>query len=205
MWHISKWQDMGYRVAIFRDHSTSIPCNLELRGKYPGYYGSINKLAREVRRVDRMAQWIVTGGDDMEPDPHKRADVIAAECTEHFGGTLGVMQPTGDRWGEEGHAYSERVAGSPWMGREWCRRAYLGNGPMPGGYWHYYGDEELQVVATRLGLFQQRIDLAHYHAHYMREHVPLPAFHQNAVKTWTADQALFEQRREGNFPNHQLL
>ena len=48
--------------------------------------------------------------------------------------TFGVMQPTGDRWGERnGIATIDRIAGSPWMGREFCRRMYHGSGPMYNG------------------------------------------------------------------------
>jgi hypothetical protein len=86
------------------------------------------------------------------------AKQIAKECTAHFGGTFGVMQPTGDRWA---NGSIDRICGSPWLGREFCTRMYHGKGPMYGGYLHMFGDEELQHVATRLGVLWQRRDLTH--------------------------------------------
>lgn len=202
---LSKWRAQGYKLAIWRDHPESVDCDLEARGDYTGYYGSINLLTKHILAEYPDAEWIVTGGDDMEPDAAHRAEEIAAQCRERFGGTLGVMQPIGDRWGHNGHIYAERVAGSPWMGREWCQRAYRGQGPMWQEYWHYYGDESLQVVATRLDLFWQRKDLIHFHHHYMRKPgAPIPAFHANAARRFQSDGLIFQRRKAANFPGYEL-
>lgn len=156
---LSKWREMGYKIALWRDvGDPEIPCDLLLVGEYKGYHNAVNALCREILARDPDAEWIVTGGDDMEPDPNKRAEVIAAECTEHFGGTFGVMQPTGDitAWSE---SHVDRICGSPWMGREFCRRMYGGNGPFWHSYYHMYGDEEMHEVCKSLGLLWNRSDL----------------------------------------------
>lgn len=202
--HLAKWRKLGYRLAIWRDHAESVACDLEMRGPYPGYYAAINRLVAKILETDPAAQWIVSGGDDTDPDLSHTAEEIAAQCAEHFRGTLGVMQPTGDRWGEGRHIYAERVAGSPWLGREWCERAYMGKGPVCEEYRHYYGDEEVQEVAQRLGVFQQRPDLIHYHDHYLRSKGVRPAFHTNANRLFASDGAVFRARRGLSFPGHKL-
>ena len=117
------------------------------------------------------AEWMIAGGDDYAPDPNRTADEIAESCQHHFACTLpseveplvvgylptfGVMQPTGDRWGAKPPNYEatiDRIAGSPWMGREFCRRMYHGGGPLYNGYYHNFADEELQCVAQKLGVY----------------------------------------------------
>src|SRR5216683_3069212 len=156
------WRERGYRIALWRDTPDDAPiCDLLLTGKYPGYALAVNALAAEVLSHDAQCEWIVTGGDDTEPDPNHSPEQIAAQCRDHFGSTFGVMQPTGDRWGDSKSAYIDRVAGSPWLGREFCQRVNGGNGPLWHEYFHMGVDEELQAVAERLGVFWSRRDLTH--------------------------------------------
>ena len=92
--------------------------------------------------------------------------------------TFGVMQATGDRWGEnepwaraqfpDAPAYIDRICGSPWIGREFARRMNQGKGPFWREYFHMFADEELQCVAQRLGVLWQRRDLTHHHEHPRR-------------------------------------
>lgn len=94
------------------------------RGAYPGYAQAINELLKDTMTRDPKAEWFICAGDDTEPDPNHTAEEIAAECADHFfkrvlsqrlasdaeflkgcpefaeHATFGVMQPTGDRWGE---------------------------------------------------------------------------------------------------------
>ena len=124
-----------------------------------------------------VARIIFSLGSLIGKSPNAEKDFLAG-CFDKSMVTFGVMQPTGDRWGdnessraafgENRGAEIDRIAGSPWMGREWCERAYLGNGPMPDFYHHLYIDEELQEVATRLGVFWQCRDLTQYHNHPVR-------------------------------------
>lgn len=159
----------------------------------------------------------------------------------HTGATFGVMQATGDRWGHDrnthtpqltkdgrcsqcGHpkdhyrhmmgAYIDRVAGSPWMGREFCLRANHGKGPLWPGYYHMGCDEELQAVATRLGVFWQRPDLIHLHQHWGRGvgdamglTANMPDFlkRANSREEWAKYKELFLEREAAGFPGSEPL
>ena len=205
---LAKWTAQGYRTAVFRDfRDSNVNADLVLFGTYPGYAEAVNRLCRAVRDSDSDASWLVTGGDDTWPDPTKRADDIAAECTEHFGGTFGVMQPTGDRWGEDesGSAYIDRICGSPWMGREFTRRMYGGEGPLWSGYFHMCVDDELQQVAKLLGVLWQRRELIHYHDHWWRRHNEMPQYLEKAnVELRTARDVLRDRKNSG-FPGHEPI
>jgi hypothetical protein len=190
---LRKWHEKGYGIALWRDNDQDTPqCNLLLTGKYPGYAAASNALAHEVLRRDEECEFVVPG-------------VIARECTEHFGGTFGVMQPTGDRWSnQQGEAYAEKVAGSAWVGREFCTRTYGGDGPFWHEFFHMFADTELGEVAALLGVFWQRRDLEHYHKHWMREGKPVPEFLREASGSahWSKYSALFHKRKYAGFPGH---
>lgn len=209
------WYERGYKVAAWRDSFGLSFAAFNVVGKYPGYAIAVNSLVREILQRDAEAQWIVTGGDDVSPDD-KCPETIAAECTAHFGGTFGVMQPTGDRWGEDPRlpnlhplrsAYADRVCYAPWMGREFCARMYGGSGPLHDGYAHMFVDEELQAVAQRLGVLWQRRDLTHEHKHWMREKAARPAHlaHWSSRAHWDEAKAMFLQRQEMGFPGHEPI
>lgn len=217
---INAWASKGYQIAVMRQGKMLDNVDLQIHiCSYAGWAASVNMLAKLVLKYDMFCEWIVCGGDDYFPadlDPL----VIGRECMKHFGGTLGVMQPTGDRWGSpeepfKGHAQREgeqiafidRVAASPWMGREWVKRAYGGDGPLPPYYYHYHADEELQLVATKLKVFWQRQDLRQYHGHDERTTGVLSA-HLKPLNTQTAWQRsldIFEDRKRSQFPGHKLL
>lgn len=261
---VHAWREQGYYVALARElEDGTIPGATfhQVVTRYQGWARSVNLLVAMVLAMDEGAEWIVTGGDDYWPDPNRKADEIAAECSEHFarlnqpgqtvditgsgGGsdwqsqaqsferchTFGVMQPTGDRWGERPcrnatchlagyHVQScmygatiERVAGSPWMGREFCRRMYHGGGPMYNGYHHNFADEELQRVAQQLGVFWQRRDLLQEHRHVARTD---PHWDRKAPQwrldinhpehsDWNRSKRLFAARAAAGFPGHEPL
>lgn len=228
---LQKWRDMGYKIALFVDredeHIEKI-CDFRGVGNYPGYGAAINGLIRNVADFDSKAEWFVTGGDDTEPDSAHTAEEIAQACANHFSvnfyrrdaphpeleglslertSTFGVMQPTGDRWGEErGSAYIDRVAGSPWLGREFCQRMYGGRGPYFEEYRHMFDDEELQNVATMLGVFWQRPDIVHLHNHWGRipgQQVPEFLRVVNSPTHWARVQSLFKARKVQGFPGHE--
>lgn len=171
-------------------------------------------------------------GHTMPDDPGWKA------CRERA--TFGVMQPTGDRWSEgrcttcggggwtvgfkleriecpdcQGKGISaviDRIAGSPWMGREFCRRMYHGSGPMYNGYHHNFADEELQQVARKLGVFWQRRDLVQEHRHWARprgdwKDAPewAHAINNPAQSDWDKSKALFAARKAAGFPGHEPL
>lgn len=244
---LSLWRDRGYRIAVFRDlRDEPIASDLIAYGDYPGYSAAVNLLCLDIIAKDPDAEWIVTGGDDIQPDLNHTAGQIAFECGRHFGekhkqfrmeyvvlsehfppvvqpsarnywSTFGVMQPTGDRWGEQptlppGHphrgAYIDRVCGSPWMGREFCQRMYGGRGPFFPGYRHMFNDEEMQAVVTKLGCFWQRPDLTHFHDHWGRKTGGKPPDYMvaaNSPEHWERTKALFENRKALGFPGHEPL
>lgn len=217
---LRKWRAKGYKIALWRDCGPEIPfaavpeCDLYLEGKYPGYALAVNAIVGKVLEVDPECRWIVAGGDDMEPDENHSPEEIAAQCERRFASighaTFGVMQPTGDRWGDhQGGAYADRVAGSPWIGREFCMTMNGGNGPLWHEYFHMGVDEELQAVATRLGVFWQRPDLAHFHRHWGRADgnrpLAMPAFltRANSPQEWAKYKQIFRDRQASGFPGHQ--
>lgn len=220
-----RWKDLGYKIAILRQGEPIASHLVDLQiptEHYMGWPTSTNLLCKSVLAEDPMMRWSVAGGDDYWPTD-RPAPNIGFECFEYFDGTYGVMQPTGDRWGDNESsratfgqnrgAIIDRVAGSPWMGREWCERAYQGNGPMFDGYHHIYADEELQAVAEQQGVFWQRPDLTQYHDHpsrkeggpgymaYLQGHLA-PLYSPDA---WHAARALFEDRKFKGFPGSEPL
>lgn len=230
---IDRWREMGYLVAIRRDiGDETVDCDLLQYGTYEGYAKAVNGLIADVMKFDTDAQWFVTGGDDTDPDPKKRAYVIAAECEEYFSNgyfkcpsetlqgmplevfkTFGVMQPTGDRYAG---GSIDRIAGSPWIGREFAERAYGGNGPYWPEYKHMFVDEEIREVAMRLGVYWMRPDLIHLHRHIYRESLdinaravpkPVPDFlrEANSPAHWQKYQAMYLERKAAGFPGHEVL
>lgn len=214
---LDKWRAQGYKIALLRERDDVESDLCQVSANYEGYAHSVNWLIQLVRGVDREAQWFIAAGDDVEPDLNHSADKIAGECNAHFDGTFGVMQPTGDRWGERPNhpnpqlrgAYIDRVCGSAWIGLEFVRRAYDGNGPLWSEYFHMFADEELQAVAAHLGVLWQRRDLIQLHKHWGRRddgkmaHAhDMPEFlHKaNSPAEWDKAQALFRRRAVEGFP-----
>jgi hypothetical protein len=152
----------------------------------------------------------VTGGDDVFPDPRKRAEEIEAEFIEHFHGTLGVMQPVGGKpWSPKldagGRNVVQRCAWSPWLGREWCKRSFGGQGPEWSEFWHYQGDAYLQIVAERLGLFWQRWDLSQEHENWKVVQRHRPDFLQRAKVKNDDDVVLMAKLIANGLPGSGLL
>jgi hypothetical protein len=223
---LQAWKDMGYKLMLHADSTAEANGKSPYAdqfsiGPYLGYPRTVNGLIRAVMRQDPTAQWFVTGGDDIWPDPTHRAEEIALDCDEHFGGTFGVMQPTGDRWGEanndsgKGGALIDHVAGSPWLGREFCRRMNGGQGPFWPEYFHMFDDAELQAVATRLGVFWQRRDLIHFHDHWGRpregeqmgraDRMPNFLKQANSAENWNRSKSLFESRQAAGWPGSEPI
>lgn len=198
------WRAMGYRTVALIDGDTRHEQieNAESVIHVPVYRGwawAVNYLCSVLNY-----EWLVTGGDDTWPDPVKRADEIAAECTIHFGGsTFGVMQPTGDPWAPDGEIRAaERVCGSPWIGWEFAWRWNGGKGPLVEEYGHFFADEELQLTAQAAGRLWQRRDLTHEHRHWSRAGGERPAYLARAAAGHGRDQEIFETRRRAGFPGH---
>jgi hypothetical protein len=208
---------------------------------YRGYSKSVNALIALVM-TDPANDWFIIGGDDVEPDPNHSAEEIARQTTTHFGverldfrptyiqveqdpakemtmeveaipySTFGVMQPTGDRFA---NGSIDKIAGSAWIGREFARRMYGGKGPLWPEYTRFYMDEELQQVAQKYGVFQQRRDLIHLHHWYGRatealdsETIPvkeLPAHLREQEKLFQPEKQLFLRRQRAGFPGSEPI
>lgn len=112
-------------------------------------------------------------------------------------------------------AYIDRVAGSPWIGREFARRIYQGNGPYWPEYTHMGVDEELQAVAIKYGVFWQRPDLTHFHQHWGRpkpgevigqaERMPEFLAKANSPGEWKRYKRIFADRQAAGFPGSEPL
>jgi len=224
---LKEWRERGYKIAVYIDGESPVPnCDYSVWDfKYPGYAIAVNRLCGHILDVDPQAEWIVAAGDDTLPDPNHSAEEIAEECRYHFedfnGGnardeTFGVMQPTGDRdFGDAQGPYIDRVAGSPWIGREFARRMYGGNGPYWPDYTHMGVDEEIQAVAIKYGVFWQRPDLIHYHDHWgrprkgekmgMADRMPDFLAKANSPEEWKRYKAIYAARKAAGFPGSEPI
>lgn len=197
---------MGYGIAVWRDQMDELAAILHreagasamiLTGPYPGYALAANAVISQVFQTVPDAQWCVAGGDDTEPDPEWHPEHIALQLEGHFAGTFGVMQPTGDRWA---NGSIDNIAGSPWVGREWARRAHAGTGALCKEFFHMCVDEALLFAAEKEGVYLRRPDLTHRHNHFCRlgEHVdwsqPMPAHlvRANSEFEWTKARAAMQ-------------
>lgn len=190
------WRDMGYRVAVLQDRFRhDVDADLVVRSwtDWRGWVASVNHLVRlpELREADV----IVTGGDDMYPDPKLRAEEIREQFLDRFPGTFGVMQPTGDTM--DG---TDRICGSPWMGRAFRDLLNCGRGPFWPEYFNFYADEEMFEVARTLGVLWQRPDLVQRHDHWSLAGTVQPLYLRAAQKLWHRDEFRFLLRRTIGFP-----
>jgi hypothetical protein len=199
-----RWRAQGYGVAIWVEPSFPDPFDADLvvrRDQYPGYWVACNRLVRLALAAG--ADVVVCAGDDMDPDPSKRADVLGDEYLERFPDGYGVMQPTGDPM-DLGAA--NRRCGSPWLGRGFILRAYSGAGPYHEGYRQFFGDEELFEVARAAGVLWQRPELTQLHHHWMRYGLETKTGYQVANDRWWApDETLFRARKAAGFPGSTLV
>src|ERR1017187_8232216 len=238
---LEKWRKQGYKLCLWRDTPEDLPIHdLLLVGPYPGHAKATNECIDEVLKADPECLFIANSGDDTEPDLAHTGSEIVQQCVDYFrircagclararsgqivcekcggtrfeesSGTFGVLQCTGDRFAG---GSIDRIAGSPFIGREFCERAYGGKGPLFDQYWHMRDDDELMAVAVKLGVFWQRPDLIHLHHHFTRETVdinsnavgkPIPAFLQraNSKENWDAMGKIFFERQTAGFPGHE--
>lgn len=168
--NLPAWRERGYRVAVLQNRERGeIPADVVAwSDRWHGWPWAVNLLSRDVVPRDAI---MVTGGDDMLPEPRSDAGELARQFVQRFPDGLGVMQPTGDQFLGAG-----TYCGSPWLGRAWRERAYAGRGPLPEGYRHNWADNELYWVARGLGCLWERPDLCQRHEHFSRTGEPKPAY-----------------------------
>lgn len=197
------WRELGYKTAVMVDWpERSSEADIRLQtDRYSGWAPAINRLCSYC--IGEGADIVVCGNDDIYPDV-KPARQLADEYFEHFkGSTFGVMQPTGDRFGNiDGSAIA------PWLGREFIERINGGRGPYWEAYRHLYSDTELWAVGKMLGIYCERRDVVQFHAHWSREGctdtLP-PKKRQFIVDHQDHDRDLFYRRKEQGFPGHEPL
>ncbi len=197
---LKQWLDFGAYVMILRDGEPLDLACIQLPMKsYAGFPIASNSLIRAAKAMDPGANWFCLGGDDYYPDlTVGGAALIEHQCIAHFGGTMGVMQPTGDRYGD---GYIDKAAASPWIGREFTDTAYYGNGPLFSGYYHLYNDDELQEVAIQMDCFWQRQDIKQEHKHWTRYGIVKPAYADTIYNVrGQQDKETFEMRKAAGFP-----
>lgn len=193
--HLPKWVSAGYRVIVLQDRVRfDVPgCEIVHSDVYNGYAWAVNKLYREHPSVSG-AEVVVLIGDDMEPDPFKSPGEIRKEFLANFPDTFGVMQPIGDDL-----SGVDRICGSPWVGRSFASRINGGRGPLWEEYFHFFADEELFDVSTRLSCLWQRKDLSHYHDHWTRSRTRPPHL-SKAQENWDTDKSRHAKRKALGFP-----
>jgi hypothetical protein len=202
-----EWRKRGYKIAVIcpdklkQEYETIVDLIVleSETGGYAGWPKSVNYLSKILKNVDI----IIAAGDDMYPDENHSAQELRKQFLEHFGGTLGVMQPYGDKFGSMACKECEQICGSAWLGREFRNRVNMGSGPFWEQYFHMYADTELYQVAKKHGCLWIREDLSQYHAHRLRKHhrfMPtIPGGNLNVAEK------LYFQRKQQNFPNTELL
>jgi len=193
------WREMGYKIAVLQNQERGdIPADRCVwADDYPGWAESVNILCRDI--VPKSADIVVSGGDDMLPDPERDAGRLATEYFERFPDGFGVMQPAGD-----GYMWAKHYCGSPWFARPFFSRMYGGRGPMHGGYRHNWADYELYWVARGMGVLWMREDAEQRHEHFTREGEDPPAWWQaNVSAADEKDCSLFLARKYRHFPGHE--
>lgn len=206
---LERWADMGFKIAVYMDaeHGEHSCVSAAFTGLYAGYYQAVHVLKTKLYSYLQTRCWlppaaIVYAGDDMEPDPHKGAQVQLQEYMSRYPNLDGIMQATGDRWNIDvtGRSASERICGSPMVGAGWYSRICWGGDSMPYTafptcYYHFFGDEELHDVASNYGLLYQNQTITHKHNHWSRYVGKREQHHERAQQHWAKDQQTYQQRR----------
>ena len=215
----------GYKLCVWRDAGApEIDADHVITGEWKGVYFAANRCFEWVFENDSQCDWSLFCGDDTTPDPNKGPGQIAKECSNHFSGidgpcidnaTFGVCQPCGDDWTDSKGRVIERIAGSPFVGREFARRINQGRGVFWEEYFHMGGDEELWNVARNLGVYWERHDLCHLHQHWGRPkpgekmviNPVIPKFlaRANSPEEWRHFQKVFNERKRAGFPGSECL
>lgn len=199
--NLPAWRDMGYRTAVYQGRERGdVPADIVVwSDTYNGWADAVNTLCLSI--VPATTPIVVTGGDDMLPDPTKRAGEIGEEFLEHFKGSFGVMQPHGDEF-----LSARSYCGSPWIGREWFTSMYGGRGAMWPGYRHNWADNEIFWLARCFDALWERPDLSHFHDHFSRHGGEMPEYwKENSERRDRADLQLFIARSWQRFPGHEPI
>ena len=202
-----EWRERGYNIATicpdpFYDEYVDMADIVIKESQVLGYAGwpkSVNILCKKLIDVDI----IIAAGDDMYPDKNHTAEELRQQFLTHFGGTFGVMQPTGDKFGSLACPECEQICGSAWLGKEFRNKVNKGSGPMWHEYWHMYADTELYQVAKKYNCLWIREDLSQYHEHRLRgTHSFSPRI---PPRNTPRAKNIYFRRKENGFPDTDLL
>jgi hypothetical protein len=195
---LNLWKSKGYHTAVALDAGMPpiAADRVSFVNPYPGYFTAVNQMAKTILETTD-ADIIVTGGDDMYPDLRFTAQEIGVNLFDKYPDGYAVMQPIGDK----AIPGVENICGSPWIGRAYCEQSYGGSGPFWPGYYAFFGDEEMKVVAEAEGVLWQRDDLSQVHNHWARPGGPAKTRYQvNNDRHWNSDKTTFLQRKQQGFP-----
>ena len=199
--HVPMWKDQGYKIALWQDNAyfdvPSADIVINPTKHYPGYANTVNFLVKNI--IPNDCGLVVFAGEDMLPDQNHKANEISDIFFDKFEDGYGVMQPIGDDL-----PGTERICGSPFVGKPFARNWNMGMGALWPGYNHYFADEELFTLTKSAGLLFQNPDLTHYHDHWTRTGVK-PEHHKPLQRRWEHDKALFHFRKEKGFPGCEPL
>ena len=204
---LREWKGQGYRNALLLDTKSSDAAAVAVAKaaynvdavlvveQYIGWADSVNRLA--ALALERGADMVVTGGDDVWPEMRYPAHVLAQQFADHFPNLFGVMQPSGD-----GSECYDRCAMTPWVGRGFIEKTYGGKGPFWPEYFHFWPDTELFNVAHMLGCYWNRPDLIQFHDHWRRQgcNAVRPQHLMAASARNGADHEIFTKRRGRGWP-----
>jgi len=192
-----RWRKLGYKTGVLMNganHARDVGADKALQMEvWSGFPHAANQLCKHC-----PGDIIVVIGDDVLPIPNLTAKEIGQRYLATFPELQGVIQPTGDDYGN-----TKGACVSPWIGRKFIDTAYGGEGPYYRGYFHYFCDGELQEVAKTMGVFHQWPDLVQYHDHWQRKSgTGRPQHLMEANRRWHEDKKLYEMRRVRGWPDH---
>jgi hypothetical protein len=201
------WKSKGYKIAVvvpdrllsqYSGLADIIVAESSIGG-YRGWPKAVNYLSGLLSDYEI----IIAAGDDMYPDSDYEAHQLRLQFVRHFGGTFGVMQPYGDKFGSMACDTCEQICGSSWLGKEFREKINQGKGPMWEEYWHMWADTELYQVATKYNCLWIRGDLKQYHEHRLRGthkfHPTIPSGNTKQAEK------IYRDRKSNNFPNSEPL
>lgn len=203
---LPRWKALGYRVAVQLDPDVKpLPhdiCDLQFFRPYKGWAEAVNFLMQDGFEDTDTDTLYATGGDDVLPDPNHQAHEVEDIFWDRFPDGYGVMQPAApvptapEEKKQRGHIW----AWSPFIGPEFIRRAYRGEGPMYPGYFHHFADTELAEVAKAQGCWFANEDLMHDHLYFRWAGLPKPSYRRNIRRAHPHDRELYRTRRQRGFP-----
>jgi len=194
---VKLWKAKGYKTAVLVNtpqDPKEIGADLGIiQAEWKGFPTAVNVLCHSV-----PGDVVVVVGDDIFPSEEHTAQELRERFLERFPDMNGVIQPTGDHFGS-----IDTCAVSPWIGREFIESSYEGRGPFFSGYFHYFSDHELQMLAVKENCFAQWKDVSQFHDHWQREKGARRPEHLNkAGEKWMKDKKTFEMRQRRGFPGH---